>query len=89
MKFKIMVAIGVAALLTGCGKGHTAHAQEATLDELNRDLSTLIFHDGGRLPGTNEFNEFLAATGKAFPAPSAGKKVVLDPIAKKFVIQNQ
>lgn len=89
MGFKIIAPICAAALLAGCGKEHAAHAEGATLDELNRDLSTLILHDGGRLPGTNEISQFLAATGKTFPAPPAGKKIILDPIARKFVVQDQ
>lgn len=76
-------------LSSGCGKNTSTHANEATLDELNRDLSAMVTHSGGRLPSTNELNEFLAATGKTFPTPPVGKKIVLDPAAKKFVLQDQ
>ena len=78
-----------ALLAAGCGKNSSTQANAASLDELNRDLSAMVTHGGGRLPDTNEFNRFLAATGKTFPTPPPGKKIVLDPAAKKFVIQDQ
>lgn len=89
MKLLSLIFLGLALALSGCGKKGSAHANEATLDELNRDLSVMTMHAGGQLPGTNEFNQFLAATGKTFPTPPPGKKIVLDPDAKKFVIQDQ
>jgi len=84
-----LLALATALLAVGCGKKTSAQAHEATLDELNRDLSVMILHSGGALPGTNEFNQFLAATHKTFPTPPPGKVIVLDPAAKHFVLQDK
>jgi len=89
MKPLLLTICAVGLLAAGCGRKNSAHANEATLDELNRDLSAMTMRGGGHLPGTNEFNQFLAATGKSFPTPPPGKKIVLDPDTKKFVIQDQ
>jgi hypothetical protein len=78
-----------ALLAAGCGKGGVRRANEASVDELNRYLSAMIMHGGGKLPGTNEISQFLAAAGKTFPTPPPGKKIVLDAAAKMFVIQDQ
>jgi len=88
LPFPLLVLAG-ALLATGCGKRSSTQANAATLDELNRDLSAVITHGGGRLPNTNEFNHFLAATGKTFPTPPPGKRIVLDLDAKKFILQDQ
>ena len=89
MKYTSCLWVLTGLLLAGCGSKNSAKANEATLDELNRDLSVMVMHAGGRLPNTNEFNQFLAATGKNIPTPPPGKKIVLDRQAGKFVVQDQ
>jgi len=88
--FVFTLASLLAALLSaGCGKHQSARAKEATLAELNRDLSVVMMKYDGRLPDTNEFMQFLASTGKTFPTPPPGKKIVLDPVARQFILQDQ
>jgi hypothetical protein len=83
----IFLALLLAA--SGCGKKSTASTSEASMDELNRALAVVMMHDGQRLPATNEVADFLKQTGKVFPTAPAGKKIVLDAVTKKFVIENQ
>ena len=80
-----------AALLIfpGCGKKNAAPTTPATMEDLNRALAVVMMHDGQRLPSTNEVAEFLQQTGKGFPVAPPGKKIVLDAVAKKFVIEDQ
>lgn len=89
MKILVIFALFAALMASGCGKNNSAKSNEASLIELNRDLSVVMMQSGGRLPGTNEVMALLAATGKTFPTAPPGKKIVLDPSAKQFVIVDQ
>lgn len=75
-------------LVTGCGKDG-GRANDVSVDELNRYLPAMMMHGGGKLPGTNEVNRFLAAVGKTFPTSPPGKRIVLDAASQMFVIQDQ
>ncbi len=59
------------------------------MEDLNRALAVVMMHDGQRLPSTNAVAEFLKQIGKSFPAAPAGKKIILNPTAKKFEVVDQ
>ena len=89
MKVVSLFAVFAALIVTGCGKGKSAKANEASLPELNRMVATLTTHGGGKLPSTNDVAKFLEAAGQTFPTPPAGKKLVLSPATRKFEFVDQ
>ena len=85
MKVVSLFAVFAALIVTGCGKGKSAKANEASLPELNRIVATLIMHGGGKIPSTNDVAKFLEAAGQTFPTPPPGQHLVLDTTTRKFV----
>jgi hypothetical protein len=74
----------------GCGHKHNAGAgNAASLDDLNRALSVVAMHSGYSPPPTNELAKFLALSGKTMPVPPPGKKLVIDPVQRQFVLVDQ
>ena len=79
----------VALALWGCGKKGVQDSGEATLDELNRALSVMSM-GGGRPPADlNQLTNFPSLRGKSLPKPPPGKKLVLDPQAKRVIFADQ
>ena len=80
-----------AALLTapGCGKKADTNKNQASLQDLNRALAVVMMHDGQQIPTTNEVAALLAQTGKVFPTVPPGKKLILDPVTRKFELLDQ
>ena len=77
-------------LATGCGrKNNTGLESAASLDDLNRALSVVAMHAGTFPPPTNELAKFLALSGKTMPVPPPGKKLVIDPDRRQFVLVDQ
>lgn len=75
---------------TGCGhKNNTGTASAASLDDLNRALSVVAMRSGYSPPPTNELAKFLALSGKTMPVPPPGKKLVIDPVERQFVVVDQ
>ena len=78
------------ALATGCGhKNQAAADNAASLDELNRALSVVAMRSGYVPPPTNELAKFLALDGKTMPVAPPGKKLVIDPVQRRFVLVDQ
>jgi len=93
--FKALASLSRLSLLTvllaasGCGKKSPAPTNEASMDDLNRALAVVMMHDGQRIPSTNEVADFLKQTGKVFPSAPPGKKIILNPAARKFEVVDQ
>jgi len=87
--FASLILLAVLLAASGCDKKNAAPTSEASMVDLNRALAVVMMHDGQRLPATNEVADFLKQTGKVFPAAPAGKKIVLDAVTKKFVLEDQ
>ena len=85
MKVIFLIVVFVALIVTGCGKGKSAKANEASLPELNRMVATLTTHSGGKILSTNDVAKFLEAAGQTFPTPPPGQHLVLDTTTRKFV----
>ena len=81
-----VLILGVAA---GCGPKKSGAIGEASLDELNRALSVVAMQSRSFPPPTNELVKFLAVSGKTLPVPPAGKKLVIDPAKRQFVLVDQ
>jgi len=84
----------LALLMAGCSKKTApenlpVQAEAASLDDLNRALPVVVMLKHSFPPSTNDLAAFLKQSGKTMPVPPPGKKIVLDPAAKLFVIVNQ
>ena len=79
----------VLGLATGCGHKKTGAENAASLDELNRALTVVTMRSGSFPPSTNDLAAFLALGGKTMPAPPPGKKLVIDPDKRQFVLIDQ
>lgn len=84
--FPAAVALLSAMLLlgAGCGKKNTTSLEPASLADLNRALAVVRMSAGQRMPTTNDVAGFLAKTGKSFPVPPPGQKLVLNPQTMQF-----
>ena len=80
-----MLGCGIA---TGCHK-KTGAENAASLDELNRALTVVAMHSGSFPPSTNDIATFLAIGGKTMPVPPSGKKLVIDPDKRQFILIDQ
>jgi hypothetical protein len=81
-----LLALG---LVAGCGQKKTGAENAASLDELNRALAVVAMRSGSLPSSTNEVAAFLALSGKTLPAPPAGKRLVIDPSKRQFVLIDQ
>lgn len=77
------------ALAAGCGHKQAKVENPASLDELNRAVLAVSMRSGAFPPPTNEVAQFLALSGKSFPVPPPGKKLVFDPAVRQYVIVDQ
>ncbi|MEI6193696.1 MAG: hypothetical protein WCS42_05130 [Verrucomicrobiota bacterium] len=84
-----LLLLTVLLAASGCGKKGAAPTSEASMEDLNRALAVVMMHDGQRLPSTNEVAAFLKQTGKDFPSAPPGKKIILNPTARKFEVVDQ
>jgi hypothetical protein len=81
-----LLALG---LVAGCGQKKTGAENAASLDELNRALAVVTMRSGSLPSSTNEVAAFLALSGKTLPVPPAGKRLVIDPSKRQFVLIDQ
>jgi hypothetical protein len=81
-----LLALG---LVAGCGQKKTGPQNAASLDELNRALAVVAMRSGSLPSSTNEVAAFLALSGKTLPVPPAGKRLVIDPSKRQFVLIDQ
>lgn len=89
MKHLIFASLLVLGLATGCGRKQTGAQSAASLEDLNRALSVVAMRSGYSPPPTNELAKFLALSGKTIPIPPPGKKLVIDPAQRQFVLVDQ
>jgi len=89
MRHLWLILLMVLGLATGCGQKKTGPQNAASLDELNRALTVVSMRTGSFPPSTNDLAAFLAISGKTMPVPPAGKKLVLDPGKRQFVVVDQ
>ena len=84
------LVLGLLLTLSGCSKKSSDGPQnQATLADLNRVVSTLTTVGGGKPLDTNQVAAFLAAQGKTFPVPPAGKKLSLNPATQQYEFMDQ
>jgi hypothetical protein len=81
-----LVALGLAA---GCGLNKSGAENAASLEELNRAFAVVAMRGGSFPPSTNELAKILAASGKTMPAVPPGKRLVIDPRKRQFVLVDQ
>ena len=90
MKHLFLAGLLVLGITTGCGhKNNPGPEGVASLDDLNRALSLVAMRSGYSPPPTNELAKFLTLTGKTMPVAPAGKKLVMDPVQRRFVLVDQ
>jgi hypothetical protein len=89
MRVFTIVCLFLALIAAGCGKKAPAQVEAASLDDLNRALSVVAMQSRSFPPSTNELAAFLKLSGKSMPVPQPGKKLVLDPGKRLFVLENQ
>jgi hypothetical protein len=81
-----LLALG---LVAGCGQKKNGAENAASLDELNRALAVVAMRSGSLPSSTNEVAAFLALSGKTLPVPPAGKRLVIDPSKRQFILIDQ
>ena len=79
----------VLGLASGCGHKKTGAENAASMDDLNRALAVVTMRSGSFPPSTNELATFLAISGKTMPVPPPGKRLVIDPGKRQFVLVDQ
>ena len=89
MRQLFLTCLVVLGLASGCGQKKTGVENAASLDELNRALTVVTMRSGSFPPSTNELAAFLAVSGKTMPAPPPGKRLVIDPTKRQFVLVDQ
>lgn len=89
MKHLFLTGLVVLGLASGCGLKKTGAENTASLDDLNRALTVVTMRSGSFPPATNELAAFLKMSGKSMPVPPPGKKLVLDPGKRQFVLVDQ
>jgi hypothetical protein len=89
MRLLFLTFLVVLGLASGCGQKKTGTENAASLDELNRALTVVTMRSGSFPPATNELAAFLAISGKTMPIPPAGKRLVIDPGKRQFVLVDQ
>jgi hypothetical protein len=90
MKYLFLAGLLTVGFATGCGhKSKAGPENAASLEDLNRALSVVAMRSGFNPPPTNELAKFLALSGKTMPSPPPGKKLVMDPVKRQFVLVDQ
>ncbi len=89
MRHLFLTLLVVLGLASGCGPKKTGAENAASLDELNRAVAVVSMRSGSFPPSTNELAAFLAIGGKTMPVPPPGKKLVIDPSKRQFVLVDQ
>lgn len=90
MKNLFLAGLLVLCFATGCGHKKNAEPENAaSLEDLNRALSVVAMRSGFNPPPTNELAKFLALSGKTMPSPPPGKKLVMDPVKRQFILVDQ
>lgn len=89
MRHLFLTFLVVLGLASGCGQKKTGAANAASLDDLNRALAVVAMRGGSFPPPTNELATFLAISGKTMPVPPPGKRLVIDPKKRQFVLVDQ
>jgi hypothetical protein len=88
MNYLLTICLLGLALTAGCGKKASAE-NPASLDELNRALSVVTMRGGSFPPSTNDIAAFLRMSGKTMPVPPPGRRLVIDPDTRQFVLADQ
>ena len=88
MNYLFTICLLALALTAGCGK-KTSAKSAASLDDLNRALSVVAMQSGSFPPSTNDIAAFLSMSGKTIPVPPPGKRLVIDPGTRQFVLADQ
>lgn len=89
MRHLCLTLMAVLLLASGCDGKKTGAQNAASLEDLNRALTVVTMRSGSFPPSTNELSAFLAISGKTMPVPPPGKKLVIDPDSRQFVLVDQ
>lgn len=85
-----LMALGFALVITGCGKPSTPKVHgEVSVEEMNSAIVMMSMSPLGGPKTVDELTNFPAFQGRPFPAPPAGKKLIIDPATRQVVIINQ
>ncbi|MEI7935652.1 MAG: hypothetical protein WCK27_03095 [Verrucomicrobiota bacterium] len=89
MRHLLSICLLVLGLACGCGHKTTGAENPASLDELNRALTVVTMRGGSFPPSTNDLVTLLAMSGKTMFVPPPGKRLVIDPDTRQFVLVDQ
>ena len=87
MKHLFPIVLLVLGLAAGCGHKKSGAENAASLQELNRALAVAAMQGGSFPPSTNQLAGLLS--GKSMPIPPPGKKLVIDPSKRQYVLVDQ
>jgi hypothetical protein len=83
----LALTVLVVGLIAGCAK--TKHAEQVSLEDLNRVLAVTSMSTGKLPQSVYELTNFPSLRGKELPVPPAGKKLVIDRNARQVVFADQ
>ena len=89
MRHLFLACLVILGLASGCGQKKAGTQNAASLEDLNRALAVVAMRSGSFPPSTNELSAFLAIGGKTMPVPPPGKRLVIDPTKRQFVLVDQ
>jgi hypothetical protein len=89
MKYLLTICLMALVLTAGCGHKNASAGNAASLDDLNRALSVVAMQSASFPPSTNDIAAFLSKLGKTMPVPPPGKRLVIDPGTRQFVLVDQ
>ena len=80
------LALGLAC---GCGAEKADAQNPASLEGLNCALAVVVMRRGSFPPSANDLAAFLAISGQTMPVSPPGKRLVLDPSQRQFILVDQ
>ena len=89
MKPLLLIGLMILGLASGCGPKNRGAETPASVEDLNRALTVVTMRSGGFPPATNELAAFLKLSGQSMPVPPLGKKLVLDPDTRQFILVDE
>jgi hypothetical protein len=89
MRHLFLTCLVILGLASGCGRKKIGAQNAASMEDLNRALAVVTMRSGSFPPSTNELAAFLAIGGKTLPIPPRGKRLVMDPTKRQFVLVDQ
>ena len=89
MRCLFLIFLVVLGLASGFGQKKPGAKRAKSWDDLNRVPAAVTMRSGSFPPSTNDLAAFLAIGGKTMPVAPPGKKLVLDPDRRQFIVVDQ